>query len=410
MGSSLGRQTVDGRLRYNISVVALLLSAVLALPASAASSPKAARTTAAKRATRKKRPSLKLRRSRDERLRDARTRGAAVSAPSTPVPRLHLATRPLPEFSKGSTTALATLPAKPKPAFKRPGKATARPKRTEKASAPSGAKTKEKLAAQSFTASRAAPGGVGRVPKEPVAAPVASRAAPKSKSASAKSDARAAKAASGGAPPGGVKSSGGKSGGARKSSKTKGGSNGGAKAPAKAESKGKPTARPYRSDPKPALAAAVPAPPDLPLVAVDGRKRLPEPLAEEPAKEYQHDGARWLPARDGRKLPSLKAGGIWWLYETKPKAVVLRPAFPGMFRGRADDPSIVMFAAKDGSLLVQTYGDRAQASLWKDAAAPAKVASLGEDVADAEFEETRVRIRRRGGETRSFGADGKPLE
>ena len=408
-------------MRYHVGVLAVLL-ACLTLDAHAAVLPVAplapwTATRAAAGLPRKRKPRLKLRRSKDRRLRDAKAKGGAVRAPLA-VPHPGLKPRPLPDFAKGASSAKAVVLPTKRPerggAAKRNGKGAARPAATGDPGAA------RKRTARDLSAAPKPPAVFARAAKEAAGTPLGA-AAPKARTpraaAAPAERPRPPSGAGSGASRVAAKGTGGSK--ASKPAKRKRSAGGTATAKKTTEKASKP-AKPSRpSKAAKALqpmtrrlpAASVPAPPALPLVEKDGRRRLPAPAEPEPAAPdaYFHDGAWWLPARDGRSHPSLKAGGIYWLYEVREGDVRLRPAFPGPFRGRADDPTLALYVDASGGLLVQTYGDRGEALLWADASAPRRVAALGDRAAAAAFGDGVVVLRRRDGTRDFYGPDGEPL-
>ncbi|UPT75658.1 MAG: hypothetical protein M0D55_08290 [Elusimicrobiota bacterium] len=142
------------------------------------------------------------------------------------------------------------------------------------------------------------------------------------------------------------------------------------------------------------------------MVEASGIKRLARPASPEPSvstiavagrKAYIHEGAVWLAKADGRPAPALLVDGVWRLYEVKDGSVLLRPAFPGLFAGRPDDPNLLLIADPAGRWVLRVEGVRASASLWADVSKPVHAAALGDGVAAASFKDGKVAVRRRDG-------------
>lgn len=397
--------------------------------------------TAVKRhAPKPKKKPLKLKAAPTKQVRDAKAKGDAVAPVSEilPVPKPPFKPAPLSEIPKGTTSAKAVL--LPPPAPPVPKKAVAAAKPVKPLAAPAAPRREAKAPAAKalpapvkYAAAReSAPQLPAARVRPPKAAPERLPDAPKLNRSSKLSPSASAGGGSGGGGGGGGggRGGGGKSGKSAISAKPKG-------------SAGAPTGKGAAAAKKSAATVAgtrgpgffgVPLePPSLPVVVQDGVRRLAAPPAAEPALPpdgasataevngvrwrresdrrwlYSHDGAWWLPARDGRTLPSLLVGGVYRTYELKDGAVVLRPAFPGMFQGRADDPTLVLFADPAGKLLVQVSGNRADGALWADVEKPKRLASLGSDIRAVSFKDARVAVTRRDGKVSLYNQAGAAL-
>ena len=409
-------------LRYRESMRLLLLAAVLALPASAALLPAAgpvlppppaaaaAKTPVKKKAVRRKNR-LFLKKSPPKRLKVV-TRASASVAPATkeilPVPHPALKPVAVPDLGKAATSAKLVLGGEKSSAKKAASKAA--PKTGPRA-APAAASTAAKKSDAKKDLSAPAPAKpAGFKPAGPTSVKLGEPrvARGKASSAPASRPVKTRRASSAGSEGGGSGGGGGRGGGGgsrgggmkktsiKKSSagaKRAGGSGGGA--PAKS-APAKKAAAPARAGG--VAAQTPPAPPALPMVVENGAKRLDRPAAVEPAvstiavagrKAYVNDVALWLAKADGRPAPALLVDGVWRFYEvsggTAAASVTLRPAFPGMFSGRPDDPNLVYHADPAAGWIVRVEGTRMSGSLWADAAKPRFAGNLGERVSGAAF-------------------------
>lgn len=411
-------------------LLALLLS--LALPASAALSPSAKKKAAkAKpdvvRPVRKKK--LVLKKAAPAKKLKVLTRASAAVAETPkevlPVPKPPLKPVAMPDHGKASTSAKFVVSGNKNPAKKDAPKSApakkAAPAAAKSAGLKAGKKTPDLTAPAVAKPKGFKPGGptsvklgeprVNRARASGDAVPRSN----KSRRASASGFDGGGGSGGGGGGRGGGGGGGSRGGGSKKSSfkKPSGGgkrgggggeSGGGAEKPAPAKKTGA-VARGVAVSPQ-----VPPAPPALPVIEDKGVKRLARPAALEPAvstiavagrKAYNHEGALWLAKAEGRPAPALLVDGVWRLYEVKgstsASSVTLRPAFPGMFAGKPDDPNLILIADPAARFVARVEGTRASGWLWADPAKPRSVASLGDGVANVLFAKDKTIVVRRDG-------------